>query len=384
MTAQLINVANGYHLWAQKFNRAIEDVFDVQDEIGHAIVEGLKTKLGRDVPKPRSKRYTENLETHELYLRGRYLINKQTEEGVRTAISYFERALSISPKHAAAHVGLADCYALLGWYGVAPAGEVMPKAKEAALEAVRIDDRLSSAHSVLGFVSAQWDWDWGSAEQKFKRALELGRGLVDPHFHYALDYLTPLGQLEEALRHIKVAKELDPLSLIVNTAIGGCYHRMRSYDQAIRSIEETLELDRTFYHGHWSLGRTLEQTGALKEAVIAYRKANDLSGGNASIAAELGHCYGHSGMQEEAKAVLSELDEMSKTKYVSPLSRAIVYLGLGERDTMFGWLEKALQERPRALTWIAIDPRFDTVREDPRFSQILTDMGLRQSDGVAF
>lgn len=376
ISAQLVDVSSGFHLWAERFDRALEDVFEVQDEVARAIVGKLKAVLGEQPREPASQHDTEDLEVYELYLKGRYFWHKQTEEAIRKGISQFEQVLALSPQHALAHVGLADCYTLLAWYGVASPDEVIPKAKEASLIAIGLNDSLPLAHSNLALIKAQYDWDWAGAEREFLRALELGPGLAAPHFHYALDYLTPMGRLDEAIAQIRLARNLDPLSLITNTALGGCLYRKRQYDQAIEQFRETLEMDPSFYHAHWSLARALEQKQAFHQAIDSFQEANRLSGGNTSIQGELAHCYGTIGAWRQAQALLDELTELSQRKHISPLTMAFVYLGMSEKDQALEWLEKACEERSRALVWINVDPRFDSLRDDSRFSSVLKRIGL--------
>jgi serine/threonine-protein kinase len=376
ITAELVSVSDGYQLWSERFDRELEDIFEVQEDVARAIVAKLIPRLA--VPaEPLVKAYTENFAAHELYLKGRYLLNRQTPDSLWKALADFEQALQLSPDYALARVGVADCCLLLGWYGTVPPSEVMPKAKQAALRALETDDTLALAHCALALVHAGYEWNWTEAGREFKRALELGAGFAAPHFHYALDYLTPLGRLDEAIQEIQSAQLLDPLSLITAVALGGCFHRKGRYDAAVERFRAILERAPTFYHAHWSLARTLEQQGKFDQAVEAFQKANELSGcENPLILGELGHCWGAMSRCEEANQLLRELEEMSPRKHVSSLSFALVHLGIGEKDLALEFLEKAYQQRARALVWINLDPRFDSLRSDPRFSNLLNRIGI--------
>jgi tetratricopeptide (TPR) repeat protein len=229
----------------------------------------------------------------------------------------------------------------------------------------------------MAIVQAGFDWNWPQAAERFNRALELGPGFSTIHFHYALDYLTPMGLLDDAVREIRQAQELDPLSLITRTALGGCFFRRGQHDLAIKQFQNTLEIDPNFYHARWSLARALERKYLFEDAVREFERADALSGGNnPMIRGELAHCYGLMSQDSKAREILDELETMSRKTFVSPLSTAFAFLGLGNRDKTFERLEEALKQHSRALVWINVDPRFEPLRGDPRFSQLLKRIGL--------
>jgi eukaryotic-like serine/threonine-protein kinase len=377
IAAELVNVSDGLPIWSESFERELADVFEVQDEVTRTILATLKPKL---VTRPQTyvKNVSgENIAAHELYLKGKYFWNLQTPHAVAKARDYFQQAVSLRPEHAMAHAGLADSWLLLGWYGLSPASEAMSNAKSAAQAALAIDDDLALAHCSLALVHAGYDWNWPMAAERFARALELGPGFSAIHFHYALDYLTPIGRLDEAAKEIMLAQELDPLSLITRTALGGCFYRKGQYDAAIAQCQNTLEIDPNFYHAHWTLARAYEQKYLYEEAVEEFQKAYDLSGeNNPQIRGELGHCYGRMAQADKAQAILSELKELSNRAYVSPLSAAFVYLGLRKKDEALEHLSAALAERSRPLVWIKVDPRFEPLQSDVRFKRLLERIGL--------
>jgi len=378
ITAQLADVAGGCSLWSERFDRELDDIFAVQDEVVRSILATLKPKL-TDAPEGSgSKPHKDNLEAHELYLKGRYFYSQQTAESLAQALTCFEQAAALSPEHAMAQVGLADCHLLRGWYGLHRADEVMPKAKGAAERALAIDDTLALAHCARALVAAGYEWHWLEAEERFRRALELGPGFAAIHFHYALDYLTPMGRLDDAIGEICHAQKLDPLSLITRTALGGCFYRKRQYDAAIQQCQKTLEMDAGFYHAHWSLARALEEKKLFDESLAEFQKANQLAGANNPlILGELGHCYGLMSRMTEACKILETLGEMSRRTYVSPLAMAFVFLGMGNKEEAFRCMEEAIEQRSRPVIWISVDPRFESLRPDPRFSQALKRMHLR-------
>lgn len=372
VSAQLVDVAGGASLWSERFDRELEDVFAVQDEVVRTILTTLKPKLMISPQASMAKAYTENFEAHELYLKGKYFCSQQTPEALGKALAYFERAVKLAPRHALAHVGLADTHLLRGWYGLSPASESMPQAKQAAREALRIDDALALAHCALALVESGYEWDWPEAEKRFQRALKLGPGFAAVHFHYALDYLTPLDRLQEAIQEIRIAQELDPLSLITRTALGGCFYRNHQYDAAMQQFQNTLEIDPGFYHAHWSLARALQQKYLFADAMEAFQTANRLAGGqNPLILGEMGHCRATMSEAEQARRIVAELEDLSRHSYVSPLAFAYVFTGLGEHDQAFQHLDRALEQRLRPLQWVGVDPRFECLHSDTRFSRLL-------------
>ncbi|MCU1259777.1 MAG: Serine/threonine-protein kinase PrkC, partial [Bryobacterales bacterium] len=295
VTAQLVKVSDGYQIWSQRFEGRMREIFEVQDELTDAIVESLRGLLGADLTPAPAPEHTSNFDAHELYLRGRYSFNQQTGRGVEEAARHFSDAINLAPSYALAHVGLADCFALMGWYGFMPSREAMPRAKEAALNAIKLNEALPGAHSVLGTVYSGFDWDWTRARQAFQKAFSFSPVTSDLLFHHALDFLTPLGRLDEAFEDIRCALDLDPVSPLINTALGGCLYRQRRYNAALKQLDATVELTSTFYHAFWTRARVLESRGDFEEALKSYRSAYDASGASPLILSELGHCYARMG-----------------------------------------------------------------------------------------
>lgn len=376
VTAQLVKASDGYQIWSKRFDSEMREIFDVQDELTAAIVENLRNLLGVEPQETPGHEHTSNFDAHELYLRGRYSFNQQTEQSLQEALLHFRNAAQLAPTYALAHVGVADCFAVMGWHGMLPSREAMPKAKEAAQAALRLNDSLPSAYRVLGSIHAGFDWDWNQARSAFQKAFSLPPPTSDLHFSHALDFLTPQGRLDEAQEEIKCALDLDPVSPLVNTALGGCLYRKRLYNAAVRQLNATLDLDANFYHAFWTRARALQARGNLREAVESYTRAYEASGQSPAVLAELGHCHAKLGDSAAARDVLEKLRGMAESSYVSPLAFAAVHHGLQERSQFLEELQKAVEDRTRGLVWVAVDPRYDDIREDAEFRAILTPVGV--------
>jgi serine/threonine-protein kinase len=377
ITAQLVKTDDGYHLWSERYDREMEDVFAIQDEISLAIVEKLKINLLGGQKTKLTKRQTEDIEAYNLYLKGRYFWNKRTEKALRKGIGYFSEAIKLDPEYAVAYTGLADSYNLLSAYSIASPGESIPKAKAAATKALRIDPDLAEGHECLGHVDMLYNWDWQNAGKEFKRAIELNPNYATAHQRHGI-LLTAMGQMDEALAEIKRARELDPLSLIINTDVGLFFFLQREYDVAEELSGKPLEMDPNFAVARFAHGLALEQMERHEEAAGEFQKAIAISGGNPIYLSALGHARAIAGSREEAQKILSELLELSRRRYVSPYSTATVCAGLGETDEAFTWLERALEEHSVWLghLHLRVDPRLDCLRSDPRFGLLLDKMGL--------
>ena len=367
ISAQLIDTRNGFHLWSETYDRELQDLFAMQDEITRAIVNALKIKLAVALPMHKKP----NPEGYELDLKGRYFLNRRE---MKRAIDYFQQALAKDPKDALAYAGLSEAHVVEAVrLGSAPR-DTMPKAKEAALHALAIDDALSEAHASLAYVTFFYDWDWPAAEREFKRAIELNPNNADAS-HWYSHYLMAQGRIEESLTQSKRALELSPFDALINSHLGWHYLYARQYDQALDQIQKTIEMDKRF-EGTW-LGLILEQKGKYAEAIAAFQKGVQPSSGGGSFATTgLAHAYAASGNREAAQRILAELQEQSKTNYVSSFNIAVIHAGLGEMDQAFTWLEKAYEERSAELVTLTTEPRFDTLRPDPRFTNLARRVGL--------
>lgn len=379
ITAQLINIADGYHLWSERFDREMEDVFTIQEEIAHMIVNALKIKLVHKAETPLVERSTENIKAYNLFLKGRYCWNKRTEAALKQCVNYFEQAIEIDPDYMLAYCGLADAYALLGIaeYGALPPMEVMPKAKAAAVKALEIDNTLAEAQTTVAHVKAFFDWDFTGADKEFNRAIELNPNYPFSHHWYAL-YLSAMERHDEAIAEEKRAQELEPLSLIINKNVGTIFYYARKYEQAIEQYKKALELDPDFARTHFFLGLAYISNSMFEEAIAEIKKAITFSGENTVMLALLASAIAMSGKKDEATKILKDLKKRLKRGYVPSFNLAILYMGLDEKASAFEWLEKAYQERSSWLVSLKVEPILDGLRSDPRFTALLKKVGLEK------
>jgi TolB-like protein/Flp pilus assembly protein TadD len=373
---ELIDVEQESQLWGEQYRRQLVDIFELEEEISREISGKLRLRLSGEEKKRLIKRYTDNSEAYQLYLKGRYYTNKRTEDWIKKGIEYFQRATDTDPNYALAYAGLADAYAFLASStGGNRPRDTYPKAKAAALKALEIDDALAEAHTSLGFFHLMYDWNFAEAEREFKRAIKLNPGYANAHDGYGF-LLKATGRNEEAIRASREAKKLDPLSLFTNVSLGWAYYFARDYERAIEQGRKALELEPRFDFAYWIVGLALARQGKMDESIAALNKAVLLTGGGLTHEAHLGYAYALFGQREEARQVLSDLEEIAKEKYVSAYYFAIIYLGLGEHELTFQWLERAAEERSGFLAFIRVEPMFDALRSDARFTKLLAQMGL--------
>ena len=377
ITVQLINAADGYHLWSERFDREMKDIFDVQDEITLAVVDALKVKLLGTEKKAVLKRYTDNTDAYRLYLNGRFFWNKRTKESLKSAVEYFNQAVAVDPSYALAYAGLADCYVLFTYYDVAPPGEAYPKARAAAQKALEIDDTLGEVLVTLAVVKEDYEWDFAGAERDFQKAIALNPNYPTAHQWYG-EFLAQMGRKDESIAELRHAQELDPLSLIINKVLGGTLLFARRYDEAIAQNKKLLEMDANFAPAHTDLGWCYTEKGMHDEAIAEFQKAVALTNGNPSQLAGLAYAFAKSGKQGEAQKILEQLKERQKNEYVDSASFAIIHVALGEKDKAFASLEKSYQEHSVGMLSLKGDPRFDDLRDDIRFQDLLRRVGLPQ------
>ncbi len=385
VAAQLIQVSDQVHLWAESYDRELADIFAIQSQIAQQVAHSLELELLPTQQAALAQTQTTNFSAYESYLKGRHYWNQFTEDGSRKGIAHFGQAIESDPRYAPAYAGLALCYAQLGGlFGGIPATEAFPKAKEAALKALEIDEMLDEAHGALGVSSLFHEWDWTAAERQFQRALALNPGSGFAHHRYAL-YLAAMGSLNNACAEEKKALELDPLSLLFNTVLAWLLYFVRQYDQAVEQCEKTLDLDFNYALAHRQMGRARERQLMFEEAIAAFERAESLSRHMPMCVAALGHTFAVAGRESEAHRVLEELQELSKRRHVSSYFHALIYLGLGEKDRGFEYLYKASEERSLWLIFLNAEPVFDLLRSDPQFHDLLHRVGLpaRRNDVAA-
>ena len=372
---ELVDVTTGSLLCGAQYDRKPGDIFVVQDEISNEISEKLRLQLSRAEKKKLTKRHTKNDEAYRLYLKGRHYWNRWTEEGFYKAIEYFQQAVEIDPRYALAYTGLADSYVLLGWNSYLPPAQAFPNGKAAAQTALQIDPDLAEAHTSLAALLWLHDWQWEEAQREFKRSLELGPTYATGNHWYA-EYVMTMGRHEDVMARMKNGQELDPLSLIINVAVGWALYFARRYDEAIEQLRRTVELDPNYPVTYWILGLVLRKTGRYELAIIEGEKGVKLSGGSPMMRAALAHTLGAARRSLEAGQILEDLTILANQKYVAPYFFAGIHVGLGENDRALEYLEKAYEEHSNWLIYLHIDPSMDELRDDPRFQDLLRRVGL--------
>ncbi|MCX6567495.1 MAG: tetratricopeptide repeat protein [Candidatus Aminicenantes bacterium] len=377
ITAQLINVADGYHLWSERFDREMKDIFNIQDEVTLEIVDKLKIELLGKEREQVVKRYTDNLEAHNLLLKGWYFWGKRTKEGVKRGLECVHQALEIDPAYALAHAQLAMNLISLGAQGFTRPHEAFPKAKAAARKALELDGSLPQAYAALAWISFFYDWDWTAAEKGFKKALFLNPGLGYAYFGYAV-FLVSRSRFEEAVPALKRAVELDPLSLWMNAELGYCFRLARRYDEAQEQLNKTVEMDPNFGLAHYYMGILYSDKGMYKEAIAEIQRSIELAGGLSWAFGYLGYAYAMLGQKDETEKILRRLEERSKEEYIGSTTFWILHSALGDIDKSFECLEKAIEEHEPLLPLMNVLPEYDIVRSDPRFKAFLKKMNLNK------
>jgi len=373
VTAQLISVADGYHLWSETYERELKDVFTVQDEISRAIVQTLRQKLPVRTPGP-AKGQQEDLQAYELYLKGLYHWNRWQKDEVDKGITYFDQAIQRDPNYAAAWSGLADCYTWLAFYGAAAPTDTMPKARAAAEKAIALNDSLAEAHTSLGYVRALYEWDWPSAQKEFQRALELNPNSAEAHFGYGVVYLAPQGHYDEAVAELRRARDLDPLSLIINTYLGLVLEFDRQPAAAAEQYRRTLDLDPEFAEAHL----TLFESYCARLPREAKDELDKASHGIPPARIDLSRALlsAFHGDRAEAMRLVKLSEQRAQSTYVRPSSIAGVYVILGDQETALKWLEQAYMERDGMLAYLRCSGIFRRLDSVPRYKDLLKRVGL--------
>jgi len=371
--AELIDVLNGWQIWGEQYHRKLSDILAVQEEISESISARLKVQLTREERDRLGKRYTENAEAYRFYLKGRYHWNKFHPSSLRRAIDYFEQAIEIDPSYALAYAGLADSYYRLSNV-YAHTRDAMPKAKAAAIKALEIDETLSEGHAALGLIRMFYEWDWLGAQEEFARAIEINPNNATAHQRFGL-YFNLFGRFEEAMRELELAFAMDPLSPQVYWGFALGFFLARKNEQAIEEIEKALEIDGNYQPALYLLGRVHEELGQLAEAIAVFENLVGLNNAPMFLAA-LGHAYALAGKHQHARRLLNDLEKPSKQRYVSAYSKAVIHLALGDKHQAFSCLEQAYVERCEMMTWLKVDPAFDSIRTDLRFANFLRRVGL--------
>jgi TolB-like protein/DNA-binding winged helix-turn-helix (wHTH) protein/Tfp pilus assembly protein PilF len=377
ITAQLIQVKDQAHVWAREYDREPGNLLAVQGEIAQEIADEIQSRIGghqRINSAPQTSLSPTN-EAYVLYLKGLYFLNKRTAQGLQQSIEYFQQAIRKDPAYARAYAGLAEAYALMSGYGGGPPTEFMPRARAAAQRALELDERLPEAHTALAVIAQNYDWDWPTAEKEYRRAIALNPNYATGHHWYA-ECLALQGRFDEAFPEIEMARQLDPLSLIIATDYGAILYFSRQYDRAIEQFRAVLEMEPNFPRAHMLVWAYV-QRGLFADAladVEAWRR-HDNTPWNWSMTA---YVFGRSGNQSKADLALDELERAGQRRPFDPLSFAVAYIGVGNNDKAMVWLEKAYAEHSSSLSAIKVDPTYDPVRGDPRFQDLVRRIGLAQ------
>jgi len=376
LSVELVDVSHDSHLWGEEYNRKLRDILTIQQEITKDISEKLRRKLTGEQEKRLARGSTSNPEAYQLYLKGRYFASKFTKDGVDRGLQYFHQAIDLDPNYALAYDGLAYAYWAEDDLLVAP-NEVMSKAREAAKKALEIDDTLAEAHTDLALIYFEYDFDWGSAEREFKRAIELRPGYAAAHEYYGW-YLVSQRRVEQAVQEGQRALELDPLSPETNYVVAQNLYMLHRYDQAIDQLRKGLELDPNYVLSRMGLGLAYARKGDFSKAIVELEKAQRLEPSLYWPLAELGHVYAVSGKRAEAEHIPRKRRGLSAENYVAAYYNAIVYAGLGDKEQAIAGLEKGYADRSPFVTYLSLDPELDSLRSEPRFKDLLRRMSLPQ------
>ena len=377
ITAQLINIADGYHLWSQTYDRELQDIFAIQDEIALAIADRLEISLLSGEKGRMTKHPTENKEAYDLYLKGRYFWYQRTSEGFAKSLEYYQKALEKDPSYALAYVGIADTYLQMGWYDVISSDLTRQKARPFIEKALHIDDHLAAAHSSAAILLGDFEFDFDGAEKEYRKALALDPGYFHAHHWYSL-FLSSQGRYTEAIQEIQKALSLDPLSLLAHTASGGIYYDSGQYDLAIEALKKPLELAPNFYVPRIWLALVYAQKQMYADAIRELERAEEQTLGKSTlVTAFRGRIYAVSGKKEEAEAIINNLVQKSKEIYVSPWMIAVAFAELGKVHEASEWLESAVQTKDHWLVYAKTGPMFDILRKIPRAQELLKKIRFR-------
>ncbi len=372
IVAQLINAADGYHIWSERYDRELQDIFEVQDEIARTIVERLRVTLGPERTEALVRSETKDLEAYQLYLKGRFHWNKRSADGLQKAIEYFQQAIAKDPGYAVAYAGLADAYNMISFRNVLPPHAVMPKAKVAANKALELDPHRAEPHVSLAYASFTYDRDWPAAGRHFERAKALNPAYVMGHA-FCPFYLSSRGRSEESISVAKRALELDPAAAAVSHVLSVQLYLARFFDRSLRQCKQTLELDPYYEPAYAVLGQVYTVTGRYEEAVVEFEKSVAITQRSTWALALLGYARARAGARSQAMDIIEEL---SRSSFVPALCFALVYTGLEEADQAFPWLTKACDERHNRLAYLKLEALWDPLRSDSRFPELLATFGI--------
>lgn len=372
---ELADVLDKTQVWGETYRHPFSNILEMQERIAKDISEKLILKLTKEEKRLLNKQPTKHNEAFRLYMKGRYFWNKRTIKGINKGIQYFEEAIKLDENYALAYVGLSDCYEGLAVWNVIPRDEVDALSKGYVIKAMEIDGSLAEAFAALANIELH-NWNWAAAEMSIKSALRLNPNYADAHQRHSV-YLTAMGRFDEAIAAAKMAQNTDPFSFVISTQLGVIYHFMGRNEEAIECCDEVIEMDPGFAIAYGIKGVICAQTGRYEKAIAMLKKTDELLGGDTETCALLGYAYGMWGKRREALTVLQELQSQAKRKYIPPFLLSYVYLGLKEKDKALEWLEKAYWERSYSLMNLNVDPIYDSLRSDVRFTNMLHRIGFK-------
>jgi serine/threonine-protein kinase len=368
--AELVDVRDGAQMWGDQYHIPFANILNTQEQIAREISNSLQIRLTGEQEKRLTKHYTENTEAYDLYLKGRYYWNKRTADGFKKAIDQFNLAIQKDRNYALAYAGLADCYTLLPAWAFMEPHQGHPQATKAAARALELDETLAEAHTALGHTLHNYEWHWKEAENEYKRAIQLNPNYATAH-HWYSNLLSDLGRGQEAIEQKQQALRLDPLSLVINADFGNILYHQRRYDEAIVQLQKTLELDSNFPLAYEFLGYVYEARKRYDEEIASFRKGLQISPNDPELKADLARALALAGKSDQARQILDELLKLSQEQYIVAYEIAMIYDGLGDKKETFEWLEKAVEERSYQVSSLAVDPRVDALRSDPRFKKLI-------------
>ena len=377
ISVQLIDTRTRKLVWAEQYDRKMSDLLATQREIATTIAKKLQLKLSGN-ERGLAKKYTDSNEAYQLYLRGRYHWDRRTRDDIERGIEYFQQAIKLDPNFALAHVGIADSYiSMIGFaLGFANPKEMLPLAKDAAERALSIDPQLAEAHAALASALTLSDFEWAGAEREFVRAIELDPNVAHTHYRYAIDYLLPMGRTEDAIREIERAVELEPINLIINANLAGAYMYAGQHARAVEKARKTYELEPSFGSGRSWLSTVYNASGMYDDAIAVCEASVKSEPPGLACLSATGYAYARKGQRSEAGEVIGRIKEIGKTQYVSNLLVAGIYTALGSKEEAFAALERSIEHRDFAVARLKVDPRFDALRDDPRYKVLLKRMNL--------
>jgi serine/threonine-protein kinase len=374
---ELVDVDDGSQIWGAQYRRKLDDLFTIEQELSLEICEHLRLKLNEEEKERLAKRYTENAEAYQAYLKGRYYWNQRNARSLKKAIESFEQAIKLDDSYALAYAGLADCYCLVSIYGAAPPKAVMPRAKAAAMKALDFDDGLAEAHTSLAAALVWFDWDWEASEREFKRAIELNPSYAVAHHWHGSVLLSAQGRFDEAMASERRALELEPFSLVVNSNLGFICYQASRFDEAVEHLRRTLEMDDDFVYARFHLGLCYAHLGDHDKAIAELELAIEQAGGRgALIQAALGYALAVAGRRDEASRVLAHMQTFPMNRDVSPFYLAMIHAGLGDKEQALKWLESACEERYNWVVWLRTEPMFKSLRGEEKFVELARRIGL--------